>query len=201
MTHAGAVRRRVSSGNYLCRPGTHRVATMGKARPLERHYKSATYMTVKERESAYTPPPAERRHTERRTRVLRALVYGGLHPRRRAPRRIDDRAVVGVDWHHPQWLAVAVLIVLLCCADVFLTLELMQHGAYEVNPFMAPLVGHSASAFALVKIGVTALGVLLLTQLARVRAFGRIPVGVFLYSVLAIYAALVLYEVRLLDRL
>ena len=66
---------------------------------------------------------------------------------------------------------------------------------------MAALVGHSAAAFALIKIGLTAAGVLLLTQLARVRAFGRIPVGVFLYSVLAIYAALVLYEYRLLERL
>ena len=40
---------------------------------------------------------------------------------------------------------------------------------------MAPLVGHSALAFALVKVGLTAGGVLLLTQLARMRAFGRIP--------------------------
>ena len=93
------------------------------------------------------------------------------------------------------------LIVMLCCADAFLTLELMEHGAYEVNPLMAPLVGHSASAFALIKIGLTAAGVLLLTQLARIRTFGRIPVGVFLYAVLALYAALVVYEVRLLDQL
>jgi hypothetical protein len=159
-------------------------------------------MDVNERQSSSdTDPPAERRRTERRTRVLRALMYGGIHPRRRVPRRADERALSAVDWHHPQWLAVAVLIVLFCCVDAFLTLVLMQHGAYEVNPLMAPLVGHSATAFALTKIGLTVAGVLLLTQLARVRAFGGIPVGVLLYSVLAIYAALVLYELRLLDRL
>ena len=45
------------------------------------------------------------------------------------------------------------------------------------------------------KIGLTAGGVLLLTQLARIRAFGRIPVGMFLYAVLAIYVALICYEV------
>ena len=37
---------------------------------------------------------------------------------------------------------------------------------------MAPLVGGSALTFALVKVGLTAGGVLLLTQLARLRAFG-----------------------------
>jgi len=175
---------------------------MGENRPLEPPHKIAIFMVVNERESSpHTTPPAERRRIERRTRVLHALVYGAIHPRRRAPRRADERGWSAVDWHHPQWLAVAVLIVMFCCADAFLTLELMQHGAYEVNPLMAPLVGHSASAFALIKIGLTAVGVLLLTQLARIRAFGRIPVGLFLYAVLAIYAALVVYEVRLLDRL
>ena len=42
---------------------------------------------------------------------------------------------------------------------------------------------------------------MLLTQLARIRAFGRIPVGAFLYVVLAIYGALIAYELRLLDML
>jgi hypothetical protein len=164
--------------------------------------KNATYMQLNERESLHqTLPPAERRRGERRTRVFRALIYGGLYPRRRAPRRADEHALSAVDWHHPQWLAVAVLIVTFCCADAFLTLVLIQHGAYEANPFMAPLVGHSASAFAFIKIGLTVAGVLLLTQIARVRAFGGLPVGVLLYSVLAIYAALLLYEFRLLDRL
>ena len=65
---------------------------------------------------------------------------------------------------------------------------------------MAPLVGGSAVAFALTKVSLTAVGVLLLTQLARLRTFGRIPVGFILYSVLAIYGTLIFYEFRLLNR-
>ena len=42
---------------------------------------------------------------------------------------------------------------------------------------------------------------MLLTQIARIRAFGRIPVGVFLYSVLALYGALIAYEFSLLNAL
>jgi hypothetical protein len=171
-------------------------------RTLETHNNNARSMDVNERESSVPGrEPDERRRSERRTHGLRALMYGSLHPRRRAPRRTGERAVSSVDWHHPRWLAIAMLIVLCSSADAFLTLVLIEHGAYEVNPVMAPLIGGSALAFALVKVGLTALGVVLLTQLARHRAFGSVPVGVFLYTVLALYAALVLYELQMLNRL
>ena len=104
-----------------------------------------------------------------------------------------------VDWHDPQWLAVAMLIVLFSCVDAFLTLTLIDHGAYEVNPFMAPLVGGSGLAFAMVKIGLTGGGVVLLTILARMKAFGRVPVSLLLYTVLLGYGVLLVYEFRLLQ--
>jgi hypothetical protein len=50
-----------------------------------------------------------------------------------------------------------------------------------------------------VKILLTVFGVLILTQLARLRAFGRLPVGVLLYTVLGLYALLLVYEYRLLN--
>jgi len=59
--------------------------------------------------------------------------------------------------------------------------------------------GRSAFAFALVKIGLTAAGVVLLTVLVSIRAFGRVPVGLLLYAVLAGYGTLVVYEFSLLD--
>jgi hypothetical protein len=145
------------------------------------------------------PGPQERRRIDRRIHVLRALLLGSFNPRRRGPRRADEREVGAVDWHHPQWLAIAMLILLFSCTDALLTLMLVERGASEANPLMAPLVGGSGVAFALVKIGLTAGGVVLLTQLARMRAFGRIPVGVLLYTVLAIYGALIAYEFGLLN--
>jgi hypothetical protein len=141
----------------------------------------------------------ERRGSDRRQHVVRSLLQGSFKPRRRDPRRVDEHTFTAVDWHHPQWLAIATLILLCCCADAFLTLALLGRGAYEVNPFMAPLVGGSSLTFALVKIGITASGVVLLAHLARIRAFGRIPVGLILYCVLALYSALIVYELKLLD--
>jgi uncharacterized protein DUF5658 len=143
----------------------------------------------------------ERRSHNRRRRVLRALFYGSFNPRRHGPRREGEHAVSAFDWHHPQWLAIAILIVLFSGADALLTLMLLERGAHEANPVMAPLVSGSGVGFALVKIGLTAAGVVLLTQLVRVRAFGRIPVGLLLYTVLTLYSALIVYEFSLLNAL
>jgi hypothetical protein len=143
---------------------------------------------------------AERRGPDRRSRTLHALLYGSFNPRRRNPRRLDDTSLVAVDWHHPQWLGVALLIVLLSCADAFLTLTLINRGAYEANPFMAPLLRGSALAFTVVKVGLTGGGVVLLTVLVRLKVFRRVPISFVLYGVLAAYAALVFYEMSLLDR-
>ena len=145
-----------------------------------------------------TPLPGERRdRTERRRSVLRALWHGNFKRRRIAPRRTQERHAVVTDWFHPQWLGVGILILLLCCFDAVLTLTLISHGASQVNPLMAPLVEGTGRGFAIVKLGLTAIGVIFLTILARLRIFGR-SVGYLLYLVLAGYVALIAYELFLL---
>ena len=101
------------------------------------------------------------------------------------------------DWFQPQWLAVVVTVLLLSTADAFLTLTLLSHGASEVNPFMEPLVEGSGHSFAYWKIGLTALSLVVLTVLARLRVWGR-AVGGILYVALAMYVCLVGYELFLL---
>lgn len=166
-----------------------------------RQIKKNSNMDVNEAQSSAAADSSERRHGDRRKQVLRALLQGNLHPRRIAPRRTGERSFTVVDWHHPQWLAIGILIVLFSCSDALLTLMLVEQGAYEINPLMRPLVGGSGLAFALVKICCTAGGVVMLTQLARIRAFGGLPVGVLLYSVLLVYGALIVYEFHLLNAL
>jgi hypothetical protein len=155
-----------------------------------------------------SPPPRamvelERRGAEpdRRKRTLHSLLYGSFNPRRRGARRTGPATLRDLDWHEPQWLAVAMLIVVLSCVDAALTLTLIEYGAYEVNPLMAPIVGGSALIFTLIKVGLTAGGVVLLTLLARMRAFGKIPVSFLLYAVLIGYGSLVIYELRLLEEI
>lgn len=102
------------------------------------------------------------------------------------------------DWFHPQWLVTTILILLLCVTDAILTLTLLSQGATEINPVMAPLVTGSGHSFAFVKLGLTILGVVVLTVFARLRLFGSLGVGVVLYVILLGYVALVGYEIWLL---
>jgi hypothetical protein len=143
-------------------------------------------------------PSIERRvPIERRRSVLRALWRGNFARRRIAPRRNTERHVVVTDWFHPQWLAVGIVILLLCGADALLTLTLIGDGASEINPLMDLLVRGSGHSFAFWKVGLTSVGVVFLTLLARLRFYGK-AVGWVLYGVLGIYSVLVGYELFLL---
>jgi len=139
-----------------------------------------------------------RRSSDRRQHPLRSLVFGHFSPRRRGPRRARDGSIASTDWYEPRWMVIAVAILLLSICDAVLTLTLIGHGALEENPVMAVLVRGSTGGFAAVKLGLTAAGVMLLMALARVRAFGRLPVGTLLYLVLAAYSLLIVYELRML---
>jgi hypothetical protein len=140
----------------------------------------------------------ERRATDdRRRSVLHALWHGNFARRRHAPRRRTERHVVITDWFQAQWLAVGVGILALCAADALLTLTLISHGAVEINPLMDLLVTGSGHSFGYWKLGLTSMGVLMLTLLARVRFWGK-TVGTILYVILGVYVVLVGYELFLL---
>ena len=79
-----------------------------------------------------------------------------------------------------------------------MTLALLGHGAREANPVMDAVVHGDGRIFAALKFGLTSAGVVVLILLARVRAFGRLPVSALLYGVLAGYLYLVCYEFNLL---
>lgn len=130
--------------------------------------------------------------------MARAVVYGSFNPRRLGPRRTGEERVGAIDWYHPWWLVIGTLIITLCGSDAVLTEVLISRGAYELNPVLAPLVHGSAGMFVLVKVGLTGLGVVLLTILSRLKAFGRMPVALLLYGVLLGYGVLVAYELQLL---
>lgn len=118
--------------------------------------------------------------------------------RRHGPRRVQDASFAVTDWYAPQWLAAGLLILILCVADALCTLALLSHGATEANPIMNAVVNGDGRSFAAMKFGLTSAGVVILILLARVRAFGLVPVSALLYGVLAGYTWLVVYEFGLL---
>jgi hypothetical protein len=138
---------------------------------------------------------------ERRSQTVRALVAGGWHARRRNPRRAEPARVGSVDWHASRWFAAALIVLLLSMADTMLTLVLIQHGAIEVNPLMAPFVIGSGPAFAFLKLALTASAVMILVVLTRVPTFGRLLAGPILIGAAMLYTILLSYELWLLDQL
>jgi len=135
---------------------------------------------------------------ERRLSIFGALWKSSFARRRLGPRRETDRHPVMTDWFQPQLLATAIIILILSTMDALLTLELVSRGAVEINPFMEPLVRGSGYGFAFWKIGLTSMGVIVLTMAARLRILGKIAAGSILYLVLCGYLALVGYEIVLL---
>jgi hypothetical protein len=138
---------------------------------------------------------------DRRDRLWRGLLAGHWLRRRSGGRRANERHPVVRDTHSAHWLAAGVLVLALSVLDAILTLTLIHnHGAQEVNPFMAPLVdGSGGQAFAWWKLGLTIFGVVVLIQLAHVRLFGLLPAGVLLYLALLGYVVLIPYEWQLLS--
>lgn len=138
---------------------------------------------------------------ERRAHSLRAYWQGARRPRRRGIRRSTDALYPIIDWHSPRVFAIVLAILALCVSDGVLTVVLIANGAVEINPFMAKFVPHSLGWFAAVKLSLTAAGVGVLVACSRMRLFRAIPGEWLLMSILAGYAVLVAYELRLLEHL
>ena len=131
---------------------------------------------------------------ERRAFTWRTVFFGFMRSRRHAPRRDNDE-VIFLDWHHPWLFFLAVGIMLLSCADAFLTLTLMQHGMIEANPFMASMLNQGGAAFALSKVIMTGTSILILVFLAKSRFMNRFRTGLFLTFFFSVYCCLVCYEI------
>ena len=138
-----------------------------------------------------------RRQADRRQTLLWALIYGGLRPRRRAGRRTGDLHRPIVDWHDPLLLFSALGLLVLCVCDAALTLALLEHGAHEANPVMDLIVSGDMTRFALIKLALTASGLLVLVALARFTVFRAFRVAKLVHLAVVGYAVLIGYEVWL----
>jgi len=142
--------------------------------------------------------PQDRRYADRRKGSLLGFLVGGFSPRRRRGRRAADRYAL-VDWHEPQLLLTALLILLLSTADAFLTLNILLLGGEELNPFMAWMLDHNLLLFTAVKMLLTGVGVIILVATARARIFQAVRVSRVMHVFVAAYLVLVGYEWLILD--
>ncbi len=131
---------------------------------------------------------------DRREFTWRTVIFGFMKSRRRANRREVDEDIIFLDWHHPWLFFLATGTMLLSCADAFLTLQLIDLGMYEANPFMLAVMEHSVLLFTSTKLALTGFGILTLVFLAKSRFLNRFRTGLFLTVFFSFYACLVCYE-------
>jgi len=137
--------------------------------------------------------PDRRIGYDRRRTTLWTFMQGGLTPRRRGGRRVDEQHLP-IDWHEPHLLFLALTILLLNVTDAFLTLTLMTAGAREANPLLAFVLNNYPKLFVAIKMTLTSGGILVLVAMARACVFRLVRVGSILHSLLMAYAALIFYE-------
>lgn len=137
---------------------------------------------------------------DRRSNTWRTFVGSVVHRRRVVRRRDGDGdAAHYVDVHEPYLFYVAVGALLLCVADAFFTLTLINfYGSTELNPVMDYFIKTDIKIFFIVKFGLTSFGIMFLVIHKNFRLFNRISGYHILHSSLVVYAVLVGYELFML---
>ncbi|WP_455201592.1 DUF5658 family protein [Kaarinaea lacus] len=128
-------------------------------------------------------------------------IYGAIFLRRRSNQRRTDDADSAhyVDVHEPRLFFVAVGALILCVADAFFTMTLLNfYGSYELNPVMDYFIKQDFEQFFFVKFGLTAFGIMFLVMHKNFRILNRISGYQILYGSLVLYAILVTYELFML---
>lgn len=131
---------------------------------------------------------------DRREFSWRTVLFGFVRSRRRETRRGSEDEPIYTDWHHPWLFFLATGTMILSCMDAFFTLQLIDRGAIEINPFMAELIGKGTLTFAATKMLLTGLGILMLVFVSRSRMFNLMRTGLVLTVFFTGYACLVCYE-------
>jgi hypothetical protein len=135
---------------------------------------------------------------ERRRHSAWSFLYGGFRPRRRSGRRNEDHHQIFLDWHEPRLLYLGLAVLLMSCADALFTLNILAGGGEELNGIMDHLIGSDIAQFLGVKIGLTAMSVIVLVMLANRRFLGRVSVVRLLQFFCVGYFVLMAYEIYLL---
>ena len=140
-----------------------------------------------------------RSKNDRRDQVgisIRSFIFGG---RREIIRRQNDRQkIFVVDRYSTGLFAVIVAILFLSAIDALLTLFLINHGAYEVNPIMAYYLNLGPYHFFAVKYGLTSLAVFVMLMFRNIFLRSvRIYTHSLFYLILGVFIAVVTWQLYL----
>jgi len=143
----------------------------------------------------------EQRRFERRNVSANTILGAIRHHRRRVHRRDNDHINSYIDWYGYWPLAASVTICLLCVADAFLTILLLNKGAVELNVFMDWLIQRDVHAFTVVKMAMTGAALVILVLHFNFRIYHYIAVRYLIYALVPLYSLLILHEITMLSNI
>jgi hypothetical protein len=123
------------------------------------------------------------------------------HYRRRHLRREEDSLNSYTDWYGHWPFAATLTIILLCFADAFLTIVLLNKGAVELNGLMDWLIQKDTHTFAVVKMSMTGAALIVLVMHFNFRIYKYIAVRYLIYALVPLYSLLIVHELAMLARL
>ncbi len=142
-----------------------------------------------------------RTRTDRRQAVWRSFAYSLVKNRRAGDRRAEHQdAPAYVDVYGQKIFIGALLLVLFSVLDAFFTLQLIQHGSSELNPFLAMMLEKDVMWFFASKYLISALCVFWLVSHKKFTFFGIKGRHLLLFAV-AMYGLLVAYQLSMLIQL
>lgn len=140
----------------------------------------------------------EHRQVDRRDSTLQTLFGALFYHRRRMMRRTGDHINSYIDWYGHWPLAATFTIILLCFADAFLTIVLLSKGAVELNLLMDWLIQYNVYTFAVVKMSLTGIALVILVMHLNFRIYRIIAVRYLVYALVPLYSLLIVHELRML---
>lgn len=144
--------------------------------------------------------PERRSGKDRRAKPTKPFSWSSLSGSRKHIRRAEDREKHRfVDVYSTGFLVVILVVLCFSLMDAFLTVQLIAHGAQELNPVMAYFLEMGHLPFLMVKYSLTAFGLVALLVLKNCTLWGgRFSARVVLLAVPFLYGMLILYELFLL---
>lgn len=139
---------------------------------------------------------------ERRQANLRSFFHAMYRTRRREVRRASVTAVSPtyyMDWYEARSWSVVLMIMLLCIADAFLTVILINNGAKELNPIVISLLNGGFMWFFVLKYLLTATSAMIIMMHKRFLIFGLRGYHVLLLCA-AGYLFLFHYQIALISQ-
>ncbi|MGB5440207.1 MAG: DUF5658 family protein [Gammaproteobacteria bacterium] len=143
----------------------------------------------------------KQRGVDRRSPSL-ATLHGALFKyRRRGSRRDGEHINSYVDWYGHWTLLATFTVIVLCCADAFLTIILLSNGAAEMNVLMDWLIQKDIRSFAVVKMSITGLALVVLVLHLNFRVYKVIAVRYLIFALVPMYSLLIAHELHMLSQL